>query len=60
MDDTRSDLRDDQGTGAAIGRRAFFSRTLLAAGAVTGLLMLTGCPGSDGDDDDDDDGGDDD
>jgi hypothetical protein len=44
--------------GAAIGRRAFFGRTLLAAGSLVGLVALTGCPGGgddDGDDDDDDD-----
>ncbi|MBB2948208.1 hypothetical protein FB565_007991 [Actinoplanes lutulentus] len=37
-------------------------RSLFVAGAVAGLLTLTGCPGGgDGDDDDDDDdGGDDD
>ncbi len=46
-----------------MGRRAFFSRSLLAVGAATALFGLTGCPGGeqeDGGDDDADDGGDDD
>jgi hypothetical protein len=42
-----------------MGRRSFFGRALLAAGAAAGLLTLTGCPGGDQDDDDDDDGDDD-
>jgi hypothetical protein len=59
MDETERGLPDDPGTRGAMGRRAFFSRALLAAGATAGLLTLTGCPGGDQDDDDDD-GGDDD
>ena len=59
MDDTEKDTRDDPGTGGAMGRRAFFGRALLAAGAVGGLLTLTGCPGGEQDDGDDDDGDDD-
>ena len=46
-----------------MGRRAFFSRSLLAVGTATALFGLTGCPGGeqeDGGDDDADDGGDDD
>jgi len=46
-----------------IGRRAFFGRALLLAGATATLLTLSGCPGGDQDDDDGDegdDGGDDD
>lgn len=60
MDDTERQQRDDQTTGAGIGRRTFFGRALLAAGATAGLLSLTGCPGGDQDDDGDDDDGDDD
>ena len=60
MDDTKTDTRDDPDAGAAMGRRAFFGRALLAAGAVGGLLTLTGCPGGEQDDDDDDGDGDDD
>jgi hypothetical protein len=55
MDDTRINSVDDPGTGPAMGRRAFFGRTLLAAGAAISLVGLTGCPGGDQDDDDDDD-----
>ena len=54
MDDTETDKRDAPDAGAAMGRRAFFGRALLAAGAVGGLLTLTGCPGGEQDDDDDD------
>ena len=60
MDDSRSSISDDQGRHVGMGRRAFFSRALLAAGAVTTLVGLTGCPGGEQDDDGDDDGGDDD
>ncbi len=61
MDDAKR--TEDDGPG--MGRRAFFSRTLLAAGAAVTLFGLTGCPGGGGDDDggdddDGDDGGDDD
>ncbi len=59
MDDAKR--TEDDGPG--MGRRAFFSRTLLAAGAAVTLFGLTGCPGGDGEDggdDDADDGGDDD
>jgi hypothetical protein len=35
---------------AAMGRRAFFGRTLLPAGAMAALVALTGCPGGDQDD----------
>jgi hypothetical protein len=55
MDDTNRTSVDDPDAGPALGRRAFFGRTLLAAGAMVGLVGLTGCPGGDGDDDDDDD-----
>jgi hypothetical protein len=55
MDDTNRTSVDDPSTGTTMGRRAFFSRTLLAAGAAVGLATLTACPGGDGDDDDDDD-----
>lgn len=59
MDHTERDSRIEPGLrnepGAGLGRRAFFSRALLAAGATAGLLTLTGCPGGDQDDDDDDD-----
>lgn len=52
MDDTGS----TPGTGPALGRRAFFGRALLAAGAAVSLVGLTGCPGGEqGDDDDRDD-----
>ena len=54
MDDTKGDAQDTPGTGAAIGRRAFFGRALLATGAVAGLLTLTGCPGGEQDDEGDD------
>lgn len=60
MDETSIKPADDLSTGAPLGRRAFLSRALLAAGAGATLLGLTGCPGSDQDDDDDDDSGDDD
>jgi hypothetical protein len=44
-----------------MGRRAFFGRTVLAAGATVALFGLTGCPGGEQDDEGgDDDGGDDD
>lgn len=56
MDDSKRASEDYPNIGAAMGRRAFFSRALLAAGAAAALLGLTGCPG--GDDDDDDDGDD--
>lgn len=39
-----------------LGRRAFFGRALLLAGAGTALLGLTGCPGGDQDNDEGDDG----
>jgi hypothetical protein len=58
MDDTKRDSDDDRRTGATMGRRAFFGRALLAAGAAAALMGLTGCPG--GDQDDDGDEGDDD
>ena len=52
-------MRSDEERG--MGRRAFFGRVLLAAGATATVLTLSGCPGGDGGDDDgDDDGGDDD
>jgi hypothetical protein len=54
MDDTRVDAQDAPGTGTTMGRRAFFSRTLMAAGATVGLLALSGCPGGEQDDDGDD------
>jgi hypothetical protein len=60
MSETKRDAQDDPDTGVTMGRRTFFSRTLLAAGATAGLLTLTGCPGGDQDDDDGDDDGDDD
>ena len=46
----------------AFGRRAFFGRVLLGAGAAATVLTLSGCPGGDGGDDDEggDEGGDDD
>jgi hypothetical protein len=59
MDDTKPSSVDDPSTPAAMGRRAFFSRALLVAGAAAGLTALTGCPGG-GDDDEDDDDDDDD
>ena len=55
MDDTNQNAVDAPSAGPAMGRRAFFSRTLLAAGSLAGLVALTGCPGGGGDDDDDDD-----
>jgi hypothetical protein len=58
MDDWKRNS-EDPSTGAAMGRRAFFSRALLAAGAAAALFGLTGCPGGDQDDDDDGDDGDD-
>jgi hypothetical protein len=58
MDDNERPSTDTRGP--VMGRRSFFGRTLLAAGATAGLLTLTGCPGGDQDDDDDDDDGDDD
>jgi len=58
MDDIRGNEQDD--SRPAMGRRAFFGRALLAAGAVATLTTLTGCPGGEQDDDGDDDGGDDD
>jgi hypothetical protein len=60
MDDTERQSQDDLTTGTGIGRRRFFGRVLLAAGASAGLLTLTGCPGGEQDDDGDDDEGDDD
>ncbi|GAA4716072.1 hypothetical protein [Phytohabitans rumicis] len=51
---------DDPRTDDTLGRRAFFGRALLAAGAVPALIGLAGCPGGDQDDDDDGDDGDDD
>jgi hypothetical protein len=60
MDDTERHPQDDPKTGAGMGRRRFFGRALLAAGATAGLLTLTGCPGGEQDDDDGDDEGDDD
>ena len=59
MDSTERDTQDAPGTGTHLGRRAFFSRALLAAGATVGLLTLTGCPGGEQDDDGDDEGDDD-
>lgn len=58
MDDSKRNSEDEPSTGAAMGRRAFFSRALVAAGAAAALLGLTGCPGGDQDDDGDDDGDD--
>lgn len=55
MDETKRDSTDDPRNGAAMGRRAFFGRALLATGAAAALVGLTGCPGGDQDDDDDDD-----
>jgi hypothetical protein len=55
MDDTNGTTVDDLSAATGMGRRAFFGRTLLAAGAMVGLVGLTGCPGGGGDDDDDDD-----
>ena len=60
MDDTKRNAEDAERNVAGIGRRAFFSRALLMAGAATTLVTLTGCPGGEQDDGDDDDGGDDD
>jgi hypothetical protein len=60
MDDVKRTADDGPDTDLGMGRRAFFSRTLLAAGAAVTLFGLTGCPGGDGDDDDGDDDGDDD
>jgi hypothetical protein len=60
MADTRRTSADQPELTAPIGRRAFFGRALLVAGAAAGLMTLTGCPGGEQDDDDDDDGGDDD
>jgi hypothetical protein len=59
MDDTNRNSVDEPTTGTAMGRRAFFGRALLAAGAATAVLGLTGCPGGDSDDGDDDEGDDD-
>ena len=59
MDDTERQSQLAPTTGPGMGRRRFFGRALLAAGATAGLLTLTGCPGGDQDDDDDDDGDDD-
>jgi hypothetical protein len=56
MDQTRRDPVDDPTTRTPIGRRAFFGRALLAAGATTALLGLTGCPGGEQDDDGEDEG----
>jgi hypothetical protein len=60
MEDTKRTTDDERNTGPAIGRRAFFGRALLVAGAGATLLGLSGCPGGGGDDDDGDDGGGDD
>ena len=62
MDDTKRTSEDVPRPGAAIGRRAFLGRALMATGATATLLSLTGCPGGeqdDGDDGDDGDGDDD-
>ena len=59
MDDIERQPQEVQHTPAGMGRRRFFGRALLAAGATAGLLTLTGCPGGQQDDDDDDDGDDD-
>jgi hypothetical protein len=59
MDDTKRNVVGDPSTGAAMGRRTFFGRALLVAGAAAALAGLTGCPGGDQDDDDDDDDDDD-
>jgi hypothetical protein len=59
MDDTERTPADNQNTGAGIGRRALFGRALLAVGATTALLSLTGCPGGEQDDDGEDSGDDD-
>jgi hypothetical protein len=58
MGEGKHNSQDDPSNGAVIGRRAFFGRALLAAGAAAALMGLTGCPG--GEDDDDGDDGDDD
>jgi len=54
MDDTEPRAHAGSGTDRAIGRRAFFGRALLLAGAAATVLGLSGCPGGDQDDDDDD------
>ena len=59
MDDTKRTTEDEPNT-PGIGRRAFFGRALLVAGAGATVLGLSGCPGGDQEDDDDGDGGDDD
>ena len=56
MDETTRTTPDEPRTGAPMGRRTFFGRTLLAAAATTGLLTLTGCPGGEQDDDGEDGG----
>jgi len=60
MDDTKPRADAGSGTDRAIGRRAFFGRALLLAGASATVLALSACPGGDQDDDDDGDDGDDD
>jgi hypothetical protein len=59
MEDTKRNTEDERNTAPAMGRRAFFGRALLVAGAGATLLGLSGCPGGDQDDDDGDDGDDD-
>ena len=61
MDDETVRTDETRASGApAFGRRAFFGRVLLGAGAAATVLTLSGCPGGDGGDDDDDGGDDDD
>jgi hypothetical protein len=60
MDDTERTLPENSDTRPGIGRRALFSRALLAVGATTALVTLTGCPGGEQDDDGEDSGDDDD
>lgn len=56
MDDTERTSAKAPASGPGMGRRAFFGRALLAAGATTALLGLTGCPGGEQDDDGEDGG----
>ena len=56
MDDAKRTADDGPDTADGMGRRAFFSRTLLAAGAAVTLFGLTGCPGGGGEGEDGGDG----